>query len=140
MPLRQRRGAHIQRIIRQHIEGPQVNNSLCNRVIYKHLTGKKFIHGQPVCLGVYIGSMLHDHQTEDMLAAIRRAGVDIRPQAMGITWQEVAETLHGLAGFVEQAGLWYTIANEAVITDDLITRLQTGVRAAFGPWGEQGRN
>ena len=98
------------------------------------LTGKKFIHGQPVCLGVYIGAAMHDHQPEEMLSAIRRAGVDIRPQAMGITWDDVARTLYELAGFVEQAGLWYTIANEAVITDDLVARIQTRVEAVFGPW------
>jgi glycerol dehydrogenase-like iron-containing ADH family enzyme len=100
----------------------------------EYLTRLKFIHGQPVCLGVYIGSALQDNQPEEMLSAIRRAGVDIRPQAMGVTWEDVARTLHGLRSFVEETGLWYTIANEATITDGFIDRIRDGIERTFGPW------
>lgn len=103
----------------------------------EYLTGKKFIHGQPVCLGVYIGSALQDNQPHEMLAAIHRAGVDIRPEAMGVTWDDVARTLHGLRAFVEETGLWYTIANEATITDGFIDRIRDRVEHTFGAWQER---
>jgi len=107
-------------------------------------TGVKFIHGQPVCLGIYLGAAMHDqcdrgrgaeHPTaEEMLTAIHRVGVDIRPEAMGVTWEDVTATLYGLAAFVQQSGLPYTIANEAQITDELIQRARRRLEATFGPW------
>jgi glycerol dehydrogenase-like iron-containing ADH family enzyme len=102
----------------------------------EYLTGKKFIHGQPVCLGVYIGSVMHDDRPQDMLSAIHRVGVDIRPQAMGVTWNQVNETLRGLSSFVREANMWYTIANEAVIDDALLDRIRSGIEMTYGPWKE----
>lgn len=100
----------------------------------EYYTGKKFIHGQPVCLGVYVGSLLHDDRAEEMLEAIHRAGVDIRPEAMGISWDDVAHALKNLADFVRRAGLWYGIAHEAKITDDVVAQVERAVTARFGPW------
>jgi glycerol dehydrogenase-like iron-containing ADH family enzyme len=107
-------------------------------------TGVKFTHGQPVCLGVYLGAAMHDlgargrgampAMAEQMLAAIHRGGVDIRPEAMGITWQDVAATLYGLAAFVQESGLPYTIANEAQVTDEFIEHARRHIEATFGPW------
>lgn len=41
----------------RHIEGVE------HFIFYalEYLTGKKFIHGQPVCLGIYIGSLLQEN-------------------------------------------------------------------------------
>jgi glycerol-1-phosphate dehydrogenase [NAD(P)+] len=100
----------------------------------EYRTGHKFIHGQPVCLGIYLTSALHDHQPEEILAAIHRAGVDIRPQAMGVTWNQVSETLYGLRSFVEENELPYTIANEAQITDAFIEHARRRIEATYGPW------
>ena len=106
-------------------------------------TGKKFIHGQPVCLGVYLGAAMHDlgdrgretahPMAEEMLAAIHRVGMDIRPEAMGVTWEDVAATLHGLAAFVQENDLPYTVANEAQITDQFIGHARRRIEATFGP-------
>ena len=45
-------------------------------------TKKSYIHGQPVNMGVYVGSLLHNSKAEEMLDYIIRAGVDIRPDSM----------------------------------------------------------
>jgi len=100
----------------------------------EYLTHKHFLHGQPVCLGVYIGSALQDNEAEKMLAAIRRVGVDIRPEAMGVTWDDVAEALHKIAWYVEEAGLWYTSASALPITDKFIDHVKSRVIETFGPW------
>lgn len=97
-------------------------------------TGKKFIHGQPVCLGVYLGSLMQGNRAEEMLAAIHRVGVDIRPQAMGVTWSEVATVLHTLRDYVDANGLWYTIANEFDMSDAFIDHAKERIHAVFGPW------
>jgi glycerol dehydrogenase-like iron-containing ADH family enzyme len=103
----------------------------------EYLTGRRFIHGQPVCLGVYIGSAMQDNAAEKMLAAIHRAGVDIRAEAMNITWEDVSRTLYQLRSYVEKAGLWYTVANETTITDQFIYHVRDRVEQTFGPWTER---
>ena len=66
----------------RHIEG--VEHFLFYNL--ERLTGRQFIHGQPVGLGIVFGSFLQDNEPERMLAALDRVGVDIRPEAMGVTW------------------------------------------------------
>lgn len=113
-----------------HIEGTD------HFVFYalEYFTGRKFLHGQPVCLGIVVGSMLHDHGADTMLAAIRRAGVDIRPEAMGIGWDDVARALAHAKDFVREAGLWYSILDEAEITPAFVDDLRGRIEAAWGPW------
>ncbi len=100
------------------------------------LTGRKFLHGQPVCLGTYIGTLLHGQRAEEILQAIHRIGVDIRPEAMGVTWEQVAETLIGLGDFVRATGLWYGIAHDAMIGPDFVARLRAGIEDLYGFWQE----
>jgi glycerol-1-phosphate dehydrogenase [NAD(P)+] len=100
----------------------------------EYFTGKKFLHGQPVGLGIVVGSMLHDDRADEMLAAIHRVGVDIRPEAMGITWDDVASTLFRARQFVTDAGLWYSILHEAEITPAFVADLRARITAAYGPW------
>jgi len=114
----------------RHIEG--VDHFLFYTLEY--LTHKPFIHGQPVCLGVYMGSALQENRAEEMLAAIHRVGVDIRPEAMGVAWEDVAEAMRRLRWYVEQAGLWYTIANEKPITEEFIAQMRERIYAVYGPW------
>ena len=56
----------------------------------EHQTGRSFIHGQAVGLGTYLGAVLQDNQPEVVLGWLHRAGVDIRPEAMGIDWEAAA--------------------------------------------------
>ncbi|MFM8283316.1 MAG: iron-containing alcohol dehydrogenase [Planctomycetaceae bacterium] len=113
-----------------HIEGTD------HFVFYalEYFTGKKFLHGQPVCLGVVIGSMLHDDRADEMLAAIHRVGVDIRPEAMGITWDDVAHALFSIKPFLRDAGLWYSILDEAEITPAFVATLRERITARYGSW------
>ena len=114
----------------RHIEGVE------HFVFYnlERLTGRHFIHGQPVGLGVYAGSLLQDNEPEAMLAALLRAGVDIRPEAMGVTWADVGEALRTLPAFVRDAGLWFTVADARPIGEEVIAAVRDGVIGAFGPW------
>ncbi len=99
-------------------------------------TGRAFLHGQPVCLGVLVGALLHDWRAKEIGRAIREIGVDIRPEAMGVDWQSTRAALLGLPEFVRAEGLWYGIANDATIDDRFVDRLQSEVEALFGPWPE----
>ena len=55
-------------------------------------TKKKFLHGQAVCLGVVIGCMMHQKKEDELLGIIHQAGIDIRPKAMRIEWEDVEKT------------------------------------------------
>jgi len=112
-----------------HIEGVEYYFSYA----LEHRTGHRFIHGQPVCLGVYLASLMQQNHAEEMLEPIRRVGVDIRPQAMGVTWDDIAATLFGLSSFAIEAGLPYGIANEAELSDRWVADLQERVEQAPSP-------
>ncbi len=114
----------------RHIEG--IDHFLFYTLEY--LTGKAFIHGQPVCLGIYIGSALQENEATMILAAIQQAGVDIRPEAMGIVWDDVAEALRKLAWYVDYAGLWYTIAQAKPVTEDFIDTMREQIYGAYQSW------
>jgi glycerol-1-phosphate dehydrogenase [NAD(P)+] len=114
----------------RHIEG------IDHFVFYalEHLTGRKFLHGQPVCLGVYVGSLLHGSRAEEMLTAIHDIGLDIRPEAMGVTWEQVSTALCGLKHFVREAGLWHSIAHDVEIDPGFVDRIRETIEACYGRW------
>lgn len=114
----------------RHIEG--VEHFLFYNL--ERLTGRHFIHGQPVGLGVYVGAMLQENEPDRMLAALARVGVDIRPEAMGVTWEDVAEAMLTLGQFVREAGLWYSIADVRAVDQTLVEQVRRGVEGAYGPW------
>ncbi len=115
----------------RHIEG--VDHFLFYNL--ERITGRHFIHGQPVGLGIYVGSLWQDNHADEMLAALHRAGVDIRPEAMGITWDDVADAVRTMPAYVREAGLWFTVVDAVPVDDSLVTEARAGVEAAYGPWG-----
>lgn len=87
-------------------------------------TGKKFLHGQAVCLGVVAGALMHDRRTEELREAIGHAGLDITPESMGISWSEVEATLTGLKNYVQESDLPYGIANEFNVDEEFLGQLR----------------
>jgi glycerol-1-phosphate dehydrogenase [NAD(P)+] len=109
----------------RHIEGAE------HFVFYalEYLTGRHFIHGQPVSLGLLLMSALQDNRPEWIRGVVERVGVPYRPEQMGVTWDELAEALRILPEHVKRAGLWYTVASERPITDEFIARMRDWLRA-----------
>jgi len=118
----------------RHIEGVE------HFVFYnlERITGRHFIHGQPVGLGIVAGALLQDSDPAGMAAAIARAGVDIRPEAMGVTWDDVGESLVTLGRYVRDAGLWFTVADTATVTPDQVHEVREIVERTFGVWPGDG--
>jgi glycerol dehydrogenase-like iron-containing ADH family enzyme len=120
----------------RHIEG--VEHFFFYALEYR--VRQPFIHGQPVCLGAYLGTAMHEQvglvplSSSEMLDTIRRAGVDIRPEAMGVTWDDVSATLRDLSEYVRKAKLPYGVAHEAEISERFIATARSQIEAAFGPW------
>ena len=105
----------------RHIEGAE------HFVFYnlELITGKHFLHGQPVTLGVLLMSALQDNRPDEIRAIADRIGVAYQPEQMGVTWDDVAEALRTLKTFSEGAGLWYTVASERPITEEWIEEMRT---------------
>lgn len=104
----------------RHIEGAE------HFLFYnlEYLTGRHFLHGQPVTLGILLMSDLQGNRPEEIRAIADRIGVRYRPEDMGVTWEDVAEALRTLKPFVERAGLWYTVASAEPITEEWISRME----------------
>jgi glycerol dehydrogenase-like iron-containing ADH family enzyme len=114
----------------RHIEG--VDHFLFYNL--ERITGRHFIHGQPVGLGIYVGSLWQDNGAAEMLAALHRAGVDIRPEAMGVTWDDVTEAVRTLPAYVRDADLWFSVVDAVAADDSLVARARSGIEATYGAW------
>jgi glycerol dehydrogenase-like iron-containing ADH family enzyme len=90
-------------------------------------TGVKFLHGQAVCLGLVAGAMMHDRRARELRDAVRDIGVDIRPESMGITWNDVDATLLELGDFVRVQGLPFGIAHDFRVDRPFLDRLRSMV-------------
>lgn len=94
----------------------------------KH-TGKHFIHGYPVMLGIWLGSRLQKNRAAWVLDIVsRQLGIDIRPEAMHITWDDVRTTLLGLDQFSREQGFIYT---HVPITAEWIEGARSELYAAY---------
>jgi hypothetical protein len=47
---------------------------------------------------------------------------------LGVTWDEIERSLRRLPSFVEEQGLWYSIANGLVVDDNVIATARAAVR------------
>jgi glycerol dehydrogenase-like iron-containing ADH family enzyme len=100
----------------------------------EYMTKKKFLHGQPVCLGIFTGACMQDNKPDWILDLIHRAGVEIRPEGMGIEWEDVFAALKYMREYVEKAGLWYTVANDFIVDDEFCNMVKDKVIAKYGEW------
>ncbi len=94
-------------------------------------TGKKFLHGQPVGLGIVVGSMLHEDGAEVMMDAIASIGLDVRPEAMGLSWDQAVEGVTGMRSYVKTLPLWHSLAHDVDITPGFITDLKSRLDRAY---------
>jgi glycerol dehydrogenase-like iron-containing ADH family enzyme len=94
-------------------------------------TRKAFIHGQAVGLFIFIGAFLQQNKAEFLLKSIIDLGVDIRPEAMGVTWDDVETTLLNLKAFAEEHGGLYTIASHLEITQEHCDKAKRILYAAY---------
>ena len=100
----------------------------------EYMTKKKFIHGQPVCLGIFVGSAMGGNDPDGILDIIHRAGVEIRPEGMGITWDDVFAAIKNEKNFLESHGYWYTVVNDFQVTDEFCQMIKDKVIAKYGEW------
>ena len=81
---------------------------------------KGFLHGQVISLTVYFMSLLQDNQHERAVSMIKRFGIDVSLNALGMSEEQLREGLKTLPEFTESHGLRYTICNAKPITDEWV--------------------
>ena len=91
------------------------------------LTNKKFIHGQPVCLGFILGCLLHNKLEDKFLDFFKSLDFDFTPDAMNINWNDVDNALSTLKNYIEKNNLWYGIGNEFEYSSSIVEQLRDTV-------------
>ena len=90
----------------------------------EYITNKKFIHGQPVCLGFILGCLLHEKLDDRFIDFFKTIDFNFTPEAMNINWNDVEKTLSTLKEYVEKTGLWYGIANDFEYNQVILDRFK----------------
>lgn len=85
---------------------------------FEDVTGRTILHGELVSVGVLIMSSLTGHQPEKARSIVRDAGTRHRPEELGITWDEIDQTLRALPAFATDGGYWFSYAQTLEITPE----------------------
>ncbi len=86
----------------------------------EYLTGQNFVHGELVCLGVYVLSHIQRNQPEWVHNFMNAVGVRYRLSELNISTEAFRETLLTLRDFVEKEKYFYTVINEKKIDGSLV--------------------
>ncbi len=84
--------------------------------LLERLTGRSFIHGEVIALGVMLMSALQRNDVSGIRAAIHETGVRWRPEDLRIGRDDLVRTLLGLRDFVREAALPWSVVDEADLT------------------------
>lgn len=93
---------------------------------------KGFLHGQIIGLTVYFMSLFQDNQHERALMMLKRLGIDVTLQGLGITEEQLRTCLLTLREFTEKEGLRYTIINAKPMTEEWVDMAIAKYKKDFG--------
>ncbi len=74
----------------------------------ERITRRHFVHGELVALGILVMSLHQDNAPETIKQTLDQAGVEYRPEAIGLEHHEFRKALETLGDFVRDARLWYS--------------------------------
>ncbi len=95
---------------------------------FEHVTGRTIMHGELVTLGVLTMSTLQDNDPERPRRIADTAGARTDLDQLGVSWDEVAAALDRLPSFVEDQGLWYSVANGLELGPDRLAAVRRALR------------
>ena len=88
-------------------------------------TGKQFVHGEIVCLGILLMSRLQGNRPDWVMALLEDLGVRYRPAEIGLEPGELRDSLSTLPEFCRQERLPYTIISETLDDTSAIDALMS---------------
>jgi glycerol-1-phosphate dehydrogenase [NAD(P)+] len=95
---------------------------------FEQVTGRTIMHGELVTLGVITMSTLQANDPDRPRRIADAAGARTDLGQLGVSWSEVEEALVRLPSFVEEQGLWYSVANGLHIGPDELTAVRRALR------------
>jgi len=78
----------------------------------EHRTGRGFVHGELVCLGVLLLSRLQENHPERVQSILTSSAVRYQPRDLGLSRSEIEQALATLLEYVEAERLPYSVINE----------------------------
>jgi glycerol dehydrogenase-like iron-containing ADH family enzyme len=99
----------------------------------EYLTGRQFIHGELVCLGIVLMAALQDNLADEVHRFLEGAQVRYRPEDLHLSRDDLVRSLLSLKEYVEKESLMFSIINMATIdtgtVDEILSRfLRNGDR------------
>lgn len=90
-------------------------------------TGRSFVHGELIGLGVVLMSHLQDNDPARASAFLDRCGVQWHPEELGLERDLLGEVLLDLPRFVRAAALPHSILDETVLDHDRVASLLAAI-------------
>ena len=86
------------------------------------ICGKHLLHGQLVCMCVYIMSKLQQEGRQTAIKSFVDAiGLSIKPEEVGLRYEEIETALRRINSFAAEKNLSYSVVNEKVVDEDFIS-------------------
>ena len=95
---------------------------------FEHVTGRTIMHGELVTLGVLVMSTLQGNDPDRPRRIADAAGARTDLGELGVAWSEVEAALVRLPSFVEEQGLWYSVANGLEVGPAQLEAARTALR------------
>lgn len=79
---------------------------------HEYLTRRHFIHGELVCLGIFIMSQIQENQPDKVRNILKSAQVNYHPSEVGTSVDEITTNLESLHTFVNKQRLYFSIVDK----------------------------
>jgi len=94
------------------------------------ITGRHFVHGEVVCLGIALLSFLQANAPEEILQAIHAAKVRYKPEDIGVAWDNVYQAVVTLREFNQATRGWYTVVDERPVNASTFQAMKNFIKEA----------
>jgi len=97
---------------------------------FEAVTGRTIMHGELVTLGVLVMSTLQGNDPARPRRIADAADMRTSLDELGVQWSEVEASLRRLPSYVIEQDLWYSVANELVVDEDVLAAAATALRVS----------
>lgn len=95
----------------------------------ERLMRRPFLHGNIVCLGVVLMTILQERDPREVVDFLEGAGVRWRPKDAGLDYQDIVRALETLHDYCTGEGFYYTIVNKKPPDKDEALRVVKALRS-----------
>ena len=92
-------------------------------------TGRSFVHGPIIGLGVFVMSRLQNNQPHKIIEFMNQVGLDYHPRSLGIDRPTLESSILNLREYVKsRSDLWYTVIDESQFDEGGMDALLDGLQ------------